>query len=415
MNDGIRTRQFAFPTFCHIGEYDKRGYRMLHRMLAVSHPLNLWAPVSSELDGDGCKVSQQAFLRNVRKGHIRVFAREDWLTSRSFRDSRPFPGARWVESFDGVLKEILDGDSSLPVQQRRVVVAPEEGGWTWAKKQLEEKPEQVARWNRVARSETAAESIPAGTLQAAFRFAGDDPVKLATAILRDAHNHGEAIRVSGSEVPFLLNAADRRFLDVLRDAAGSEQVARRGRGRAPFTWAAQPPVLDETGAELAEQLLKVLKLLDHSSLAPRSDKDLDKFLDGEGHLELVAWFRRICEQLKRTDAQKLDNAVVTVLRDELSHAELSRPLRDAIRHPVALSVGAVGLLTAVMGSVIAPSDPVALVGLSAAAFPVGSGLLQWAGYVPASFTGPQWPFLYSYGSPARRQQIAHLIDVLSEP
>jgi hypothetical protein len=36
------TEGSLFPTFCHIGEYDLSGYRMLHRMLAMSQPLILW-------------------------------------------------------------------------------------------------------------------------------------------------------------------------------------------------------------------------------------------------------------------------------------------------------------------------------------------------------------------------------------
>lgn len=35
-----------------------------------------------------------AFLRYVERGRIGVLAREQWLTSKTFRDSRPFPGAR---------------------------------------------------------------------------------------------------------------------------------------------------------------------------------------------------------------------------------------------------------------------------------------------------------------------------------
>ena len=45
------TESGLFPTFCHIGEYDEAGYRMLHRMLAMSQPLILWA------ERDHCQVT----------------------------------------------------------------------------------------------------------------------------------------------------------------------------------------------------------------------------------------------------------------------------------------------------------------------------------------------------------------------
>lgn len=66
----------SFPTFCHIGEYGKSGYANLHRMIAVSHPLNLWAPTSALLGSENCQVSPKEFLGYVEGGYIRVFGRE---------------------------------------------------------------------------------------------------------------------------------------------------------------------------------------------------------------------------------------------------------------------------------------------------------------------------------------------------
>jgi hypothetical protein len=409
------TEGSLFPTFCHIGEYDKSGYRMLHRMLAMSQPLILWAPTSPQLEHEQCRIPPQAFLRYVEAGRIRVLAREQWLTSKTFRDSRPFPGARWTESFDGELKKLCEQDASKPVEQRRVVAAPPEDGWTWAENHLDDDPGQVARWNRLARSKTAASKIPAGTLQAAFRHAGDDPVELAKAILRDAYNHGQAIRLSGAEVPFLLSATDRRFLDVLgKTASPSRRAASRSRGTMAQAGPAEPLPIDETSAELAAQLLDVLQLLDIGAPGTRRSKDLDKFLRGDGHQNLVAWLSRMCSLLKQTDARNLDNAVITALQADLSGGELARPLRDMIRQPVATSVGAIGVATTVMTYAIDPTGALSTTGFLTAAVQAAMGLFRALGYVPVSFTGPQWPFLYTYGSPAKKRQMAHLLNVLSE-
>jgi hypothetical protein len=425
----------VFPTFCHIGEYDEYGYQMLHRMLAMSQPLNLWAPTSPQLAREGCRIPPRAFLDYVQEGRIRVLAREEWLTSRTFRDNlafkaeRPYPEARWTESFDGELKKMCEADASLPGDERKVVAAPKEGGWQWAEQYLAERPDQVARWNRIARSEVARwnraahtdkeAKIPAGTLQAALRHAKGNPDELAAAILRDAYNHGQAVRLSGADVPFLLTAADRQFLDILREAADPDRPTARGtRSNAAqarkTVLPTEPPPIDETSVELAAQLLDLLRLFDIASPRSRRDAGLDKFISGEGHHQLAAWLNRMCDQFKQSDARNLDHAVVTALQADLRRGELSSPLYDMVRHPVATSVGAIGLATAVVGFMIAPGDPLATAGFFASAFPVAGGLLQALGYVPTSFTGPQWPFLYTYASSARKQQIAHLLDVLDE-
>jgi hypothetical protein len=226
----------TFPTFCHIGEYDEDGYQKLHRMLAMSQPLILWAPTSSQLEHEKCRIPPRAFLEYVEEGRIRVMARKKWLTDPTFRDhlafkaDRPYPGARWDKNFDGELKRICEQDASYPAEQRHVLVAPEENGWEWAEKYLESNPEQITRWSRVARGKKPEAKVPTGTLQAAFRYAGDDPAKFAQAVLRDAYNHGDAIKLSGADVPFLLSATDRRFLDILGETAAPEQRAANRRG-----------------------------------------------------------------------------------------------------------------------------------------------------------------------------------------
>jgi hypothetical protein len=407
-----------FPTFCHIGEYNEAGYRILHQMLAISEPLILWAPTSRQLEDEGCRVRPRAFLRFVEEGRIRVYGRERWLTSQSFRDSRPLAWAHWNESFDGALKRLCEKDASRPERERRVVVAEDEGGWAWSEKHLQENPEQVALWNQIARSESADSQIPAGTLESAFRYADDDPARLAQAILRDAYNHGQAIRQSGAEAPFLLSASDRQFLEVLKKTADHARSAKAGKDGTGHRHAgaahAQMPPLDKTSAELATQLIEVLDLLDIGASGSRRAQDLDAFLAGEGHRELVAWLSRMCIQLRQTDARNLDNAVFNALRADLDQAHFAKPLREMIKHPDATSVGAVGLVTTVMGFATDPTGPLSIVGLLASAYPIAKELFQSLGYVPDSFSGPQWPFLYSSSSPATKRKLARLRNILSE-
>jgi hypothetical protein len=40
--------------------------------------------------------------------------------------------------------------------------------------------------------------------------------------------------------------------------------------------------------------------------------------------------------------------------------------------------------------------------------------MRQLGYAPAEFTGPQWPFLYAYGTQAKQGQLKELRYVLDE-
>jgi len=85
-----------------------------------------------------------------------------------------------------------------------------------------------------------------------------------------------------------------------------------------------------------------------------------------------------------------------------------------IQHPAATSVGAVGLATAVIGIEVDPTGLLSIAGLLASTFPVAQELFRSLGYVPASFTGPKWPFLYSSRSLATKRQFARLLNVPNE-
>jgi hypothetical protein len=57
------TDEETFRSFCHINEYGEKGYRHLHRMIAASSPLVLWAPSSVLLYDDRyCRVSPADFV-----------------------------------------------------------------------------------------------------------------------------------------------------------------------------------------------------------------------------------------------------------------------------------------------------------------------------------------------------------------
>jgi hypothetical protein len=398
----------SFPTFCHIGEYGETGYANLHRMIAVSQPLNLWAPTSTLLRSGNCQVSPKEFLEYVERGHIRVFGREWWLTSKAKRDEFEYQDAAWNENFDGKLLGILIEDDGKPLQERRVVIAQAENGKTRAQQLVDENPDHIGYWNDPANRK----KIPAGTLEAAWRTAKGDPEVFARAVLRDAWNHGEASRHAGADVRFLLTLKDRQFLDVLMKSANmhegganqADPALARATARARRT---VPPTVSD---KLSRQLLDLLSILDDSAPGRGRPGSLHKFLGGKKHRALVAWLSSMCEQYKYHNTKVLDKAVINELLADLSRAEFRTPLRELASDPAGRFVGAIGLAIAIITA--DPAGPLTIGGIFAAAYPVTVGLSRATGITPPSFSGPQWPFLYTYGSRARQKQYEHLVYVL---
>jgi len=276
----------SFPTFCHIEEYGRSGYANLHRMIAVSQPLNLWSPTSALLGSRDSQVSPKEFLKYVESGYIRVFGREWWLTSQTERNKFEYKGAAWNENFDGRLLRMLKEDDGKPPQERRVVIAQAENGRTRAERLVDENPHHIDYWNNPANQK----KIPAGTLEAARRTAKGDPEVFAKAVLRDAWNHGEASRDAGAEVRFLLTLKDRQFLDVLMRAATAPEGANQtDPAVAQATAKARRAVPLTVSDRLSRQLLDLLSTLDDSAPGRGRPGSLRKFIGGKKRRALVAW------------------------------------------------------------------------------------------------------------------------------
>src|ERR1019366_7058949 len=102
-----------------------------------------------------------------------------------------------------------------PKEQRRVLATDDETGWKDADTFLSEHHDQIDRWNKIFRRESARNDrsaptrLPVGVIETARREAAgastnkeDVALRVARAILRDAFNHGEAFAGSGARVPF---------------------------------------------------------------------------------------------------------------------------------------------------------------------------------------------------------------------
>ena len=396
----------VFPTFCHISELGTPGYSNLHRMLAISSPLNLWAPSSVLLRDPGCRITPDEFMRYVRNGNIRVIARHEWLINRRRRDAHPWEGARWDPDIDGQLRSIMEEDeaSGLPRAQRHVVAAEPENGWERAEEYITENPVAARTWESALHMQDRDGGlIPPGTLETARRMARKRPDGTLLAVLRDAFNHGSAIGESDAEVPLLLRPEDRAFLDLMaeiqdgQDDSGDEASTR------------QPP-LDMQGdiAELTYKMIEALQKIETDRT------QIHEFVGTPEQDDLLRWVAAVCSRIKIGGVQAANIDVARELAEQLRQGkfpglhitELRRALEAAAATATAVDISFAAR------ALVSGADYMGIAGFVAAAFPVGYGVCKKMGWVPGSFSGPRWPFLYAgtESSQRGRKEIADRLN-----
>jgi hypothetical protein len=390
-----------FRTFCHISEYGEAGYRHLHRMIASSSPLVLWAPSSTLLTAS--RVEPREFVRLVEEGHVRVFAREPWLLSPVFRNRHPWgEGAAWTPSVDGELRKIAETDRDLDLASRRVIVAPPERGFAWAEQYVDENAILVERVRRTVARGKPEKHIPHAVLEAIRR---DDysPRQAVTHVLRAAYNHGDALGRSGATAPFYLGHQDGQFLRWI------SQIDPAGKPASPRAVSHE----HENYADLAAQLLDLLRVMEIVGGAT----DLHRFVGSEGHRELVRWYAAICRCVAVERPKSIEDKVAHELNRVLDDGRLQHTFRSWSSRRGEATVFALGLSTAVAGPFVDGPSLLSVAGVLLGAVPVGKGLLRRMGYVSAQYSGAQWPFLYSFGREASARRIRRLrraLDLAAE-
>ncbi|MEU5046959.1 hypothetical protein [Streptomyces griseorubiginosus] len=380
-------------------------------MLAASKPLTLWAPSSALLQDRDCRITPADFVEHVEKGHIRIVARRKWLIDREARDTHPWAGARWDASVDGAIRSIMEDDLSIRDRSlRRVVAAEEEQGWEFAEAAVEEDREGTAEWERLLASGEAEQVIPPGTLETARRFGGDDPRRQVIAVLRDAYNHGHAVRESDAEIPFLMRRTDRAFITRIAAMSCPPPVPHLNASARTDGETPAPVNL----AEVTGQLLDVLRSIETNRT------DIGKFVGTPEHSALVAWMAAVCERVKSQGVAAANMDVAGELAGQLAQAGFpGLALSELGRHWTTGEATSVAVASLDLWLTLSPFTTGSpgindLLGLLTSAFPVGHGLCKRMGLVPGLFDGPQWPFLYA-GKKATRRTVPALLIELQEP
>jgi hypothetical protein len=408
-----------FQTFCHINEYEEEGFANLHRMIATSEPLVLWAPSTQLLQAPQCRVSTDDFLEYVEAGRVRIVGRRDWLTSKDARDKaeEKWAGARWETGIDDKIKAIALEDQNLPNDDdKRVLIAPDERGNSYAKTYLEQHPEDVQRLSAELKDAEARNRLPKGLLGALKKNARD-PQALATRLLRDVFNHGEAIHLASAEAPFFLAPRESKFLRLLDESLHmgvSVPIKSRTSSSAIGSRGAEPPdasLTTEDYAALTKEVFDILTALDRSR-----GNSLKGFVAGEGHAALSTWYRETCAQVQQRSFEYRTGVLIRDLQSKYESGVLDESLKEIFLSIDGLS-GAAGIAFSVADWVSQGTiTDFGLAGLAAGLVGAGHGALRALGYTKVGPKKPEWPFLYTFGHRPNQKEyetVAQALDRLS--
>ncbi|MHC4959093.1 MAG: hypothetical protein ACYTGN_12040 [Planctomycetota bacterium] len=107
-------------TFQLTNEFRVEGPVDLVAILCASHETVSWGPAKPLIDSAFSEgrspLSAEGIIRLVDGGRMKIMARGEWLTERSFRSNHAWPLAReWDDDFDGVLRQWAIDDHALPL------------------------------------------------------------------------------------------------------------------------------------------------------------------------------------------------------------------------------------------------------------------------------------------------------------
>jgi len=412
MTPPVRPAASIFQTFCHINEYEEDGFANLHRMIATSEPLVLWAPSSQLLQSPRCRVGSEEFVEYVGAGRIRIVARREWLFDKEKRDSMRWPGSRWDPAVDDPIRAIAREDENLSDdEQKRVLIAPDERGGAYAAAYLEQHPEDARRLSAELTDADVRNRLPAGLL-GSLKSGRDDPQALVSRLLRDVFNHGEAIHLAGAEAPFFLAPRESTFLRLL-DESLNAGVSVPAASATPRAQGAEPPdasLTTEEYADLTREIFEVLTTLDESR-----GNSLRGFVAGAGHAALSTWFRETCAQVQQRSPDYRAGRLIRDLQSRYEAGTLDESFKDVFAgwegRADAAGLASAAADWAVQGTITG----FGLTGLAAGLVGAGHGALRALGYTKVGPKKPEWPFLYAFGRrPNRREfnSVAQALDRL---
>lgn len=381
--------------FCHVSDYGARGYQNLHRLIATSRPLVLWAPsafvLKEQYDRGKARIDPRTLASFVESGYVQIIGRENWLTDEHFRRNHRWSGAVWTD-FDARVKSICVEDQSLPEAARRVSVVEPEDGYVWADQLIADEPQRIEEVWKLLQSRR----VPVGTRERVARLGDPAKVTAVREVLRDTRNHSRAFELADSDIMAMSNGYSKFF----------RLLESRGSLRRPSS--SGPPK-----ERIVDATVKLLGRLE--SMGPTSS--LEKFVGSREHEELTEWMAIVFREAKSVKRTELEEFLRTRLGEEVEGGQVQETWLRFFGLPEARvggSLTATGLVLAIVGFVLDPTHLLGIAGVGVGAFPMVSGICRRLGLVKPEYKGPEWPFMYAFGNRPSAQDIAKVLSFFSD-
>lgn len=405
-----------FPTFCHITEYKEEAYRNLHRLVATSDQLVLWAPSWKLMTGyyekGVCRVSPKLLL-GLLDDHrgVQVIGRTEWLLDKTYRQSHGFEGAEWSKH-DETLLSIWKNDERgrVPEPERAVRLAPPGRGWEAAAAFLSNHPQiesEIQTWIK-------RKKVPIGSLEKirSGRYPGRRPAEI---VVRDAVNHADAVQLAETE-DMWLSARDGRFLQLMNQCAPRDAKPLRSAQEAQhlrnFKTAVEEILedLDKAGLSLrahemdASTLLRRVAARFGRGQREASEQAFEGFLKSEGRKRLLEWMSTYSQFLRYVPTERLGETV----REFLAAGIQSGSERGGILKAFDFTgpdlqkfqvLG--GGLICVLAFMVDPHAVIGIAGIVFGVLPAARYGLYKAGLLPGREPSPHFPFTYGFGRTGR--------------
>jgi hypothetical protein len=369
-------------TFCHISEFNQRGYDRLHFMAAVSKPLVLWAPSSHFLQ---CAVSSgkttidfATMFRLMDQGFVEVIARQRWLEDETWRrhqhkaavKARQFHGYSWASGFDDEIRRRLSRGEGV-----RAVGDPD--GEEVAGQTLLRRPPIVREILDLERRKL----LPAGTVQYARSESRGNDDAFAFQVIRHARNHTRAwldAKADQDLLPCGKAGAIWQFVEPM-DSEDVREAARAKHSAAVF----DPGVLAEAIELLADRFGRV----PHPT-----------FLGSPDHDSAARWFATACAQGAATRA-----GMANRLRSQIKSGDGGGDVRRAAKRARDSRAGWLWFL------VKEGLEWATQIGLG---FVKPAKALRELVRAETPYSGPEWPFRYLCGKRPNARGVQSVLRAL---
>jgi len=376
--------------FCHINELEELGWASLRTLVLACPKVVLWAPSAFQLESlrkhNPMLPDKNEVLRYVEDGYIQIMARDWWINNWEERRKHKWPGAAWVEEFDGALLEMWREDQrqGIAPDRGRVRSEPPARGFEWAKKHIES---GRIDYRKLVKNVFSNQ----GRLQIHYikRASEQDSIKnKAIYLLGNVKNHGEEIQHSGRNRVFGL-PTDEALIKIITNSLPKE--SSRSRTLYPSTY---KPNADIIMAAVDAVFDKISNYKPARTQKEASERMQMVFNCRQEIGRLREWVTEVDQFAANVKAEYLKGEIAMKLAKQLEKGAVQKTLRDYFFPTSKLDAAALA------------ATVVSAVGLSAGVWqfairltlPYIKPVLRWLGYISEDYMGPRWPFYLAEGT-----------------